>query len=371
MIRKILITGSKGFIGKNLIEKLKRTPNIEILTFDRGDSLEELENKIKNVDFIYHLAGVNRPKNPKEFYVGNTTLLENLINLIKKNNLKLPILLTSSIHSDKDTDYGKSKLAAEKLLEKYSEKNNINIYIYRLQNVFGKWCKPNYNSVIATWCYNVANGLEIQINSRDTEIEFVYIDDVIDEITRVLKIKSEVSEKYFYIRKSYFKTLGEVADLLKNFKLNRKNLLISKVGEGFERALYATYLSYLPEDNFSYELMEYKDDRGAFVEILKTVDSGQISISTTKPGITRGNHYHNTKNEKFLVIKGEALIKFRNINSEETLEYRVSDQKFEVVDIPVGYTHNITNIGKEDMILVIWANELFDKKEPDTYYREV
>lgn len=371
MKKKILVTGSNGFIGKNLIETLKRDEKLELITFEKGETEDSLETKIKQCNFIYHLAGVNRPKDPREFYEGNTTLLEKVIKIIEKNSLKLPIVLTSSIHSDKDNDYGKSKLAAEQLLVEYSNRNDVNVYIYKLQNVFGKWCKQNYNSVIATWCYNIANNLEIQINNRDIEIEFVYIDDVIKELVSKLEIEIRLEEKYFYVKKSYFKTLGEVSDLLNEFKNNRKNLIVQKVGTGFERALYATYLSYLPKDDFSYELTEHKDDRGSFVEILKTIDSGQFSISTTKPGVTRGNHYHNTKNEKFLVIRGEALVKFRKIDEEEVIEYRVSEKKLEIIDIPVGYTHSITNIGKEEMILVIWANELFNKEEPDTYFLNV
>lgn len=370
-MKKVLVTGSKGFIGKNLIERLNRTENIEVLTFDMENTLEDLERNIKEADFIFHLAGINRPENIEDFYKGNTDLVGNLISILEKNGLNTPVLITSSIHADKDNDYGKSKLAGENLLKEYSEKNNANVYIYRLQNVFGKWCRPNYNSVIATWCYNTANNIELQVNSRDTLIEFVYIDDVINSIVSHLNETKKENKLYYMVEKTYHRTLGEVADLLEFFKNNRKNLTIPHVGIGFERALYATYLSYLPKDKFSYELLEHSDARGSFVEILRTVDSGQFSISTSKPGVTRGNHYHNTKNEKFLVIKGEAVIRFRQIFSDEIIEYPVSDKKLEVVDIPTGYTHNITNTGNEDMILVLWANEQFDKENPDTYYLEV
>lgn len=370
-MKKVLITGANGFIGKNLQENLRRKENVEIITFDIENSLDELEESIKKADFIYHLAGINRPENPEDFYKGNSDLVGNLITLLEENNKKTPILITSSIHVDKDNDYGKSKLAGEELLKEYSEKNNAKIYIYRLQNVFGKWCKPNYNSVIATWCYNTANDIDISVNGRDTLIEFVYIDDIISEIVEHLEEEKKIEDIYYIISKTYHRTLGEVEDLLRYFKENRKTLTIPQVGIGFERALYGTYLSYLPKDRFSYELIEHKDDRGAFVEILRTVDSGQFSISTSKPGVTRGNHYHNTKNEKFLVIKGEAIIRFRQIFSNEIIEYSVSDKKLEVVDIPTGYTHNITNIGKEEMVLVLWANEQFDKENPDTYYLEV
>ncbi|MGL6115410.1 MAG: NAD-dependent epimerase/dehydratase family protein [Cetobacterium sp.] len=370
-MKKVLITGANGFIGKNLRERLQRTENIELITIDRENTLEELEEGIKSADFIFHLAGINRPENPEEFYSGNRDLVGTLVNILEKNNLNTPVLITSSIHADKDNDYGKSKLAGENLLKEYGEKTGARVYIYRLQNVFGKWCKPNYNSVVATWCYNTAHNIDIQINNRETLIEFVYIDDVIEAISSHLEEENKEDKFYYMVEKTYHRTLGEVADLLKFFKENRKTLTIPAVGIGFERALYGTYLSYLPENEFSYELVEHKDQRGSFVEILRTVDSGQFSISTSKPGVTRGNHYHNTKNEKFLVIKGEALIRFRHIFSEEVIEYFVSDKKLEVLDIPTGYTHNITNIGKEDMVLVLWANEQFDKEKPDTYYLEV
>ncbi|MGL5049545.1 MAG: NAD-dependent epimerase/dehydratase family protein [Fusobacteriaceae bacterium] len=370
-MKKILITGSNGFIGKNLIERLNRTENVEVLTFDVENSINDLERDIKAADFIFHLAGINRPENPEDFYKGNSDLVGNLVAILEKNKLNTPVLITSSIHADKDNDYGKSKLAGENLLKEYSEKTSANVYIYRLQNVFGKWCKPNYNSVVATWCYNTANNIELVVNSRDAMIEFVYIDDVIDSIVNHLDLEKKSVELNYTVSKTYHRTLGEVADLLENFKNNRKTLTLPSVGVGFERALYGTYLSYLPQDKFSYELTEHSDARGSFVEILKTRDSGQFSISTSKPGVTRGNHYHNTKNEKFLVLKGEATIRFRNIFCSEVIEYPVSDKKLEVVDIPTGYTHNITNTGLEDMILVLWANEQFDKKKPDTYYLEV
>ncbi|MBC2856176.1 SDR family oxidoreductase [Cetobacterium sp. 2A] len=368
---KILVTGSEGFIGKNLQERLLRIEGIEILKFDSNNTLEELEESVKVADFIFHLAGINRPENPEDFYKGNSDLVGNLINFLEKNGKNTPVLITSSIHVDKENDYGKSKLAGENLLKDYSERNNAPVFIYRLQNVFGKWCRPNYNSVVATWCYNTANDIEISINGRDTSIEFVYIDDVIDSIGSHLNEEKKEKKLYYMVEKTYSRTLGEVADLLELFKENRKSLSIPEVGTGFERSLYATYLSYLPKDKFSYELTEHTDARGSFVEILRTVDSGQFSISTSRPGVTRGNHYHNTKNEKFLVIKGEATLRFRHIFSDEIIEYPVSDKKLEVVDIPTGYTHNITNTGDEDMVLVLWANEQFDKENPDTYYLEV
>lgn len=367
---KVLVTGAKGFIGKNLVERLSRIDGIVIHQFDKENTMDEVEGYIRNIDFIFHLAGINRPENPEEFYKGNRDTIKELIDVIEKKELKIPILVTSSIQAEQDNDYGKSKLEGEIFLREYSKRNHAQIYIYRLPNVFGKWCRPNYNSVIATWCHNIANNIDITISDRNIKLNFVYIDDVVNTFVSHLQKQGEIKE-YYEISTVYSKTLGEISDLIHSFKNNRKTLVIEKVGMDFERALYSTYLSYLPEDEFSYELTEHKDDRGAFVEILRTIDSGQFSISTSKPGITRGNHYHNTKNEKFLVIKGEAIIRFRNIYSDKVIEYPVSDKKLEVVDIPVGYTHNITNIGTGEMILVIWANELFDKENPDTYYLEV
>lgn len=367
---EVLVTGAKGFIGKNLVERLSRIDGIVIHQFDKENTMDEVEGYIRNIDFIFHLAGINRPENSEEFYKGNRDTIKKLIDVIEKKGLKIPILVTSSIQAEKDNDYGKSKLEGEIFLREYSKRNHAQIYIYRLPNVFGKWCRPNYNSVIATWCHNIANNIDITISDRNIKLNFVYIDDVVNTFVSHLQKQGEIKE-YYEISTVYSKTLGEISDLIHSFKNNRKTLVIEKVGEGFERVLYSTYLSYLPEDEFSYELTEHKDNRGAFVEILRTIDSGQFSISTSKPGITRGNHYHNTKNEKFLVIKGEAIIRFRNIYSDKVIEYPVSDKKLEVVDIPVGYTHNITNTGAGEMILVIWANELFDKENPDTYYLEV
>lgn len=367
---EVLITGSKGFIGKNLTERFSRIENIKVHTFDIEDRFEDLRKILDKIKFIFHLAGINRPQNTKDFYTGNSGSISSLIEQIEKKGLRIPILITSSIQVEKENDYGKSKLEGENILKEYSKRTGAPIYIYRLSNVFGKWCKPNYNSVIATWCYNIARDKEIAVSDRGNVLHLVYIDDVVNTFAKhLLEVVEE--KEYYEIPVSYKKTLGEIEELLYFFKESRKNLTTERVGSGFERALYSTYLSYLPKDSFSYELVEHKDNRGAFVEFLRTVDSGQFSISTSKPGVTRGNHYHNTKNEKFLVIKGKATIKFRNITSDEIIEYKVSHEKLEVVDIPVGYTHNITNIGQDEMILVIWANEQFDKDNPDTYYLEV
>ena len=366
---KVLITGSNGFIAKNLIEHLKRDEQIELYLFSKKDSHTILEAYVKEADFIFHLAGVNRPQNVNEFYEGNRDLTKSIVNILLKEDKNTPIVLSSSTQSALDNDYGKSKLEAEELLLHYSQKSNADIYIYQLPNVFGKWSKPNYNSVVSTWCHNIANDLEIQVSNRNVELNLVYVDDVVKSF--INKLKNRSNEKYILIDPLYKKTLGEIEELLYQFKENRKTLIIPNVASGFERALYATYLSYLPTNNFSYELKGHQDNRGTFYEILKTLDSGQFSLSTTAPGVKRGSHYHHTKNEKFLVVKGEALIEFRHIVTNEKVSYKVSDKKMEIVEMIPGYTHNIKNIGNEEMVLFLWANENYDNDNPDTYFLEV
>ncbi|WP_294962763.1 NAD-dependent epimerase/dehydratase family protein [Sulfurimonas sp.] len=365
----VLITGSNGFIAKNLIEHLKRDEDIKLYLYSKKDSLSILEAYVKEVDFIFHLAGVNRPENINEFYTGNSELTNTIVNTLIENNKCTPILLSSSTQSELDNDYGKSKKEAETLLIDYSKQSNANVYIYKLPNVFGKWSKPNYNSVIATWCNNIANDLDIEVNDKSVELSLVYVDDVVKSF--IEKLESKNDEQYFNIDTIYQKTLGEIEELLYKFKDNRCSLVIPNVASGFERALYATYLSYLSKYNFSYSLNGHQDDRGTFYEILKTLDSGQFSLSTTAPGVIRGNHYHHTKNEKFLVVKGEATIEFRHIITNEIVSYKVSDNNMEVVEMIPGYTHNIKNTGDEEMVLFLWANETFDQDNPDTYFLEV
>jgi len=366
---KILVTGSDGFIAKNLIEHLKRDENIKLYLYNKNDSLSILEAYVKEVDFIFHLAGVNRPENINEFYEANSGLTKTILDILTKENKSTPILLSSSTQSELDNDYGKSKLEAENLLIEYSQKTNANIFIYKLPNVFGKWSRPNYNSVVSTWCNNIACNLDMHVNDRDVELDLVYIDDVVKSFIQKLEFKTD--EQYFKIDTVYKKTLGEIEKLLYAFKENRTNLIISNVASGFDRALYATYLSYLPIDNFSYILKGHQDYRGTFYEILKTLDSGQFSLSTTAPGITRGEHFHHTKNEKFLVVKGEATIEFRHIVTNEKISYRVNDKKMEVVEMIPGYTHNIKNTGDDEMVLFLWANENYNQDKPDTYFLEV
>ncbi len=366
---KILITGSNGFIAKNLISHLKRDENKQLYLFSSSDSEAILEAYVKEVDFIFHLAGVNRPKDVSEFYEGNSNLTKKIVLILEKEKKHTPILISSSTQAELDNDYGKSKQEAENILKDYKSNSKANIFIYRLPNVFGKWSRPNYNSVISTWCNNIAKNLEIQVDNRETKLNLVYIDDVVSSFLEKLSLNS--NEIYYKVEIVYQKSLGEIEELLYRFKDNRMSLIIPDVASGFERALYATYLSYFATDNFSYHLKGYQDDRGTFYEILKTLDSGQFSLSTTAPGVTRGNHYHHTKNEKFLVVKGEALIEFRHIVTDEIISYEVSDKNMEIVEMIPGYTHNIKNTGDEEMVLFLWANETFDQDNPDTYFLEV
>ncbi|MEG1009365.1 MAG: NAD-dependent epimerase/dehydratase family protein [Clostridia bacterium] len=367
---KVLVTGSNGFIGKNLVEKFNELKDYEIITIDKDNSKEDLVNGIISSDFIFHLAGVNRPKNEQEFFEGNTGLTEEIISILKDNNKNTPILITSSIQADLDNAYGKSKKGAEEALLTYGEESNAKVFIYRLPNVFGKWCKPNYNSAIATFCHNIARNEEIFISNRDIEMTLVYIDDVVRNLLNsMVNAKSKCG--YVSVDTEHKITLGEIVDLLNSFKESRINLMLPNMGSEITKKLYSTYLSYLPEDKFSYELKMNVDNRGSFTEFLKTADKGQVSINISKPGITKGNHWHNTKNEKFLVVSGNGVIRFRKIGCSEIIEYRVSGEKLEVVDIPVGYTHSIVNEGTADMVTVMWVNEVFNPEVPDTIFLEV
>ena len=380
---KILITGANGFVGKNLVSTLKnikggkdKTHNIDIediYSYDVDNTIDDLKGYTKDCDFVFHLAGINRPKDISEFYQGNATFTETLCSLLEEHDNKSPILISSSIQASRDNDYGKSKKEGEEYLLNHGKKMDSKVYIYRLANLFGKWCRPNYNSVTATWCYNVANGKDIQINDPNVELPLCYIDDVVNEFINALEGNPTASKNEIYevIPVHYIK-LGELADIIKSFKESRGTLNVPDMKEGsLEKKLYSTYLSYLPKDKFSYPLKMNTDQRGSFTEFLKTEEYGQVSVNVSKPGITKGQHWHHSKNEKFLVVSGKGLIQFRDIYSDEIIEYYVSGDKLEVIDIPTGYTHNIINIGESDMVTIMWANEKFDPKHPDTYYEEV
>jgi len=372
--KTVLVTGSEGFIGKNLIIRLQELDNIVIKSFDKDDNIETLKKYLREVDIIFHLAGVNRPKNVEEFERVNTGLTTTLVELLEEMDNKIPIIITSSIQAELDNPYGKSKKMAEDELIKYAKKNSVPVYIYRLPNVFGKWSRPNYNSVVSTFCYNISHNLDITFSDPKRELELVYIDDVVDEFVKLLFRKDRDLGKYFYNIKRVFKvSLGELAEKIYQIRDMRKTLIVPDLSDDFAKFLHATYLSYLDKDDFSYEMDSKEDNRGDFTELIKSKSFGQISISKSCKGIIRGNHYHNTKNEKFCVIKGEAVIKLRNILDDKIISYYVSDKKIEVVDIPPGYTHSIENLtdGDGEMVLLIWANEVFDHENPDTYYCEV
>ncbi len=369
---RILITGSQGFIGKNLYSTLKAKTEHTIYTFDRENNLKDLDEILQKVDFIFHLAGVNRPKKEEDFFEGNHDLTHYLVERLKFFNRPVPIMLSSSIQAQDDHAYGKSKRMAEETLLRYHFDTGAEIYIYRFPNLFGKWTKPFYNSVIATWSYLIARDEAIEISDPDHVLNLVYIDDLVKEMLQVLEGKGHsVVSHYYTVPVSYQKSLSEIAALLKSFRESRKNRFIPDMSDDFTRKLYSTYLNYLPEDAFSYPLVMHKDERGSFTEFVKSYPSGQVSINVSKPGITRGEHWHHSKNEKFLVVSGQAKIQFRDIFSDEIIEYEVSEEKLEVVDIPTGYTHNIINIGNQDLVTVMWVNEPFDPNDDDTYPEDV
>ena len=368
---KILVTGAGGFLGKNLVAELKSQGYEDLLLYTRDNTLNDLEEYTKKCNFIYHLAGVNRPENEEEFMDGNYSFTSKLLELLKKHNNKSPILITSSIQAEKDNPYGASKKAGEDLLFEHSMKTGAEVFVYRLPNLFGKWSKPNYNTVVATYCYNIARNLDIQVNDPDAELTLCYIDDVLAEFLKTLKGNPTRNENFCVVETTYTVKLGNLASLIKGFKESRKNLSIPNMENPLSKKLYSTYLSFLPTDEFAYDLKMNVDNRGSFTEFIRTPDRGQVSVNVSKPGITKGNHWHHTKNEKFLVVSGQGLIRFRDINTEEIIEYKVSGEELQVVDIPVGYTHSIVNIGDDNLVTVMWVNESFNPENPDTNFLEV
>jgi UDP-2-acetamido-2,6-beta-L-arabino-hexul-4-ose reductase len=362
---RILVTGSRGFIGKNLIVRLREIKDFKVLEFTRDDPLEKLPELVSGVDAIVHLAGENRPKNVEDFAAVNAHLTQALCDAIKGAGKKIPLILASSAQAELDNPYGQSKRAAEQAVEQLAASMGSPVVIYRLPGVFGKWCKPNYNSVVATFCHNLANDLPIQINDPAARIRLVYVDDVVADILGRLN-GLEAGTRLGKVEPEYSITLGELAESIRAFKNCRTTLVSERVGEGLTRALYATYVSYLPADKFAYELPRHSDERGVFVEMLKTPDAGQFSYFTARPGITRGGHYHHTKTEKFLVIRGKARFGFRHIATNETYELFTSGDKSQVVETVPGWTHDITNVGDDEMVVMLWANEIFDRDKPDT-----
>lgn len=379
----VLVTGAKGFLGKNLVQALysiSEEKAITIFEYDRATDEELLELYCKNADFVFHLAGVNRPENEEEFTIDNVCFSKEVLAFLRKYNNACPVLFASSIQAELDNPYGRSKKQAEDLVFAHCEEMGAKSYVYRFPNIFGKWCKPNYNSVIATFCHNIARELPIQVHDPETKMRLVYIDDVVEELILAMCGEANVDANGFaYVPTEYDVVLRDIVKMLYSFKEGRQTKALPNVTVGsLSKKMYATYLSYLPENAFSYPLKMNVDERGSFTEIFRTKDRGQFSVNISKPGITKGEHWHNTKNEKFVVVSGSALIQFRKVGTNpETgtaypvIEYRVSGEKIEVVEIPVGYTHNIINIGDSDLITFMWNSDCFDPNDPDTYFLKV
>lgn len=398
---KVLVTGAKGFVGKNLVESLKNIKDgkdktrgdlviDEIFEYDIDSTLSELDSYCAKADFVFNLAGVNRPKTEEEFMQGNFGFASTLLDTLKKHNNKCPIMLSSSIQATligryKDGEYGKSKKAGEELFFDYQKETGAKVLVYRFANLFGKWCRPNYNSVVATFCNNVANDLPIQVNDPAIELELCYIDDLVEEMIAVLLGKGhrcnydgltpiEVDDgRYYFVPTTHKVTLGKIVELLESFKDQPKTLIVPQIPtDSFAKKLYSTYLSYLPKDKVAFKLKTNEDARGSFTELLKTVNSGQVSINISKPNVTKGQHWHHTKWEFFIVVSGKGLIQQRKIDSDEILEFYVSGDEITAVHMLPGYTHNIINLSDtENLVTVMWANESFDPNHPDTFFLPV
>ena len=366
----VLITGADGFIGKNLVVRLNELNNVEVLLFTRKDSIQILKEYVEKSDVIFHLAGVNRSNDVTDFEKDNTNLSQKICELIRASGKKIPLIFSSSSQAEHQNLYGQSKLATEKYLMEFVVETDSPVVIYRLPGVFGKWSKPNYNSVVATFCYNIANGLPIKVHDKAAKLELSYIDDVVDEFLKLLKnIPNNLT--WGSVKKTYEISVGELAEQITSFKNCRDNLFSERVGKGLVRALYSTYVSFLLPEQFTYDLPMHADDRGIFVEVLKTIDSGQFSFFTIKPGVTRGSHYHHTKTEKFLVLSGTAKMRFKHIITGDTHEVIISDKRAQVVDTIPGWVHDITNFSDSEVIVMIWANEIFNHDHPDTFPCEV
>lgn len=366
---RVLITGADGFVGKNLQLRLRERKDVEVVTYTRTDSVADLPKRLDGVDVVFHLAGVNRPKDPQEFVAGNAELTQVLSDMVRNSGRPMRVILTSSTQVRMDNPYGLSKRQAEQSLQALAGKNGVSIHVFRLPNVFGKWCKPNYNSVVATFCHNIARGLPVQINDPNASVTLVYIDDVLDRFIDLMDGADAASdaEGFETVAPQYLVTVGELVRQLESFRDSRTTLMTDRVGTGWIRALYSTYISYQPVESFDYEVPRHADPRGVFVEMLKTQDSGQFSYFTAHPGVTRGGHYHHSKTEKFLVIKGEAKFRFRHMQSGQVHELTTHGEVPRIVETVPGWTHDITNVGQGEMVVMLWANEVFDRERPDTY----
>lgn len=374
---KVLITGANGFVGKNLQLHLAERKDVEVVRFAREHALAQLPALLDGVGFVFHLAGVNRPQDPAEFVAGNVDLTRALCQAVgavaQATGKKIPVVYTSSTQADRDNPYGVSKLGAENALFELQREYGVPVHVFRLPNVFGKWCKPNYNSAVATFCHNIARGLPIQLNDPAAPVTLVYVDDVIERFLQLMDGADACRDGggFDAVAPQYTTTVGELARQIQAFKDSRSSLMTDRVGTGLVRALYATYVSYLTPELFTYTVPQYSDPRGVFAEMLKTPDCGQFSYFTAHPDITRGGHYHHSKTEKFLVIKGQARFKFRHMQTGQTHELVTSGDKAQVVETVPGWTHDITNIGTDEMVVMLWANEVFDRERPDTFASEV
>ena len=367
---RVLVTGSNGFIGKNLVVHLNELKGYSVETFSRENTIGELPELVERADFIIHLAGENRAEDASEFRINNAELTQSICDEIRSLSRKIPIIFASSVQAEYANPYGESKRNAEVALEKLAIETKNPVFIYRLPGVFGKWSKPNYNSVVATFCHNIAQDLPIQINDQLEELTLVYIDDLVAEFIDSIQNKNKSNLK-LSVKPEYRISLGKLAEQIKNFRNSRSTLILENVGSGLTRALYSTYVSYLLPDKFSYSVPAYNDERGTFSEILKTQKNGQFSFFSAYPGVTRGGHYHHSKTEKFMVVKGTACFRFRNVATNENYEITTNSNNPTIVDTIPGWTHNITNIGNEELIVMLWANEIFDRNNPDTILCEV
>lgn len=365
---KVLITGANGFLGKNLSVHLAERKDVEVVCFTRDNVPSELSLLLRDIDFIFHLAGINRPTDPQDFETGNAALTHTLCCAIATCERMIPVIYTSSTQAIKDNQYGLSKRNAEKALFNLQYNKGIPVHVFRLPNVFGKWCRPDYNSAVATFCHNISRNLPVVINDPTATLTLVYVDDVINRFIQLMDGSDSAldSDGFEVLNPQYTTTVGELVRLIQVFRDSRSSMMTERVGTGFIRSLYSTYLSYLPKESFAYKIPRHEDSRGVFVEMLKTPDCGQFSFFTAHPGITRGGHYHHSKTEKFLVISGQARYRFRHIFTGETYELDTSGDKAEIVETVPGWTHDITNTGSVEMVVLLWANEVFDRNRPDT-----
>ena len=381
---KVLVTGAKGFVGRNLCEALKnlrdgkdRTrPALQVddvMEYDVDTTEGQLENYCREADFVFNLAGVNRPKESSEFMKGNYGFASILLNILRKYKNTCPVMLSSSIQAALDNPYGESKRAGEQLMFNYAKETGVQVFVYRFPNIFGKWCRPNYNSAVATFCHNIANDLPIQVNDPSTLLHLVYIDDVVKELLDALEGKAHVKGDYYEVPVVHDVSLGEIVDLLGKFHAQPATLVLPEIpADSFAKKLYSTYQSYLPKEKIPIPLKMIVDARGSFTELMKTKNSGQFSINISKPGITKGQHWHHSKWEMFIVVSGHALIQERKIGTDEVIEYEVSGEKMEAYQMLPGYTHNLINLSDtEDLVTIVWANESFDPEHPDTFYEKV